>query len=331
MSRVVCEQPFLPLSDVTWIEVHDANDTGRALFHRHYSYAPYRDGRRPLKFVGPGENMVLLTVDAKALFVWRKFISAANQHGINCSIFRNEGPRRSSDLIREADQLAWERWPGERHYTYVNPRKVRSTNPGCCFLKAGWRKCGITQKRKYLILEILPERTRMKQKVKTANPTIDVDLTIVSTPPILLDFVRNGNAGTLATRDVNVLYTLADFFEKTLKALKDKCRPVIISRRDEGEVTGSQAQHRQFKYDLPTGNVQLIVQERLIQKPDPEKLEELLRTKNLWEQALTTTLDPIKVDGMRVAGLITDEEYASVSDSPRPTYALIARFDAKKS
>lgn len=148
-------QPFLPLTDAVWIDVKDGDFTGRHLFHRHYSYKPYRDGRRPLLFAGPGEKMVLLSPDARALFVWRKFISGDGQIGVNCAVFRNEGARLSSDLIREADRIAWERWPDERrHYTYVNPKRVRSSNPGCCFLKAGWRKCGVTKWKGLLILEI---------------------------------------------------------------------------------------------------------------------------------------------------------------------------------
>lgn len=145
-------QPFLPFSDAVWIEVKDGDLSGRHLYHRHYSRRRYADGRGPMLFVGPGEKMVLLTADARALFVWRKFVSMDKQEGVNCAVFRNEGAVLSSDLIRAADALAWERWPGERHYTYVNPGKVRSRNPGCCFLKAGWRKCGIT-KGQLLILE----------------------------------------------------------------------------------------------------------------------------------------------------------------------------------
>jgi hypothetical protein len=38
----------------------------------------------------------------------------------------------------------------------VNPRRVRSSNPGYCFQLAGWRRCGITKIRKLLILEALP-------------------------------------------------------------------------------------------------------------------------------------------------------------------------------
>jgi hypothetical protein len=66
------------------------------------------------------------------------------QEGVNCALFRNEGPHTSSDLIRQADAIADFAWPGERHYTYVNPSAVRSTNPGFCFLRAGWRRCGTT-------------------------------------------------------------------------------------------------------------------------------------------------------------------------------------------
>jgi hypothetical protein len=150
-------QPFL-FGD-TWVEVRDGNDTARAIFDRHYSRYVYADGRKPLLFVGPGQKMVLLTPDARAVFAWRKFISDDGQQGINCAIFRNERPASrtdSSELIRAADLLADRRWPGERHYTYVNPRAVLSSNPGFCFIAAGWRRCGITKRRKYLILERTP-------------------------------------------------------------------------------------------------------------------------------------------------------------------------------
>jgi hypothetical protein len=102
--------------------------------------------------------MVLLWPDARAVFVWRKFISADHQQGVNCAVFRNDGAGLSSDLIRQACASAWERWPGERLYTYVNPRKIRrKRDPGRCFRKAGWQPCGVTQKRHYLIFECYPE------------------------------------------------------------------------------------------------------------------------------------------------------------------------------
>jgi hypothetical protein len=149
-------QPFLA-SPAVWIEVKDGNASARALFHRHYSYRPYADGRDPALFVGPGEKMVLLTPCVRALLVWRKFKSLDRQEGVNCSVFRNEGAGQSSKLIREAMVLAWERWPDERLFTYVNPRKVKSRNPGYCFLAAGWRRCGVTKHRRLLILDVSPD------------------------------------------------------------------------------------------------------------------------------------------------------------------------------
>lgn len=126
------------------------------LFSRHYSKYHYKDGRKPNRFVGPGERIVLVTDDGTAMFVWRKFIDKSGQKGVNCSVFRNEGPMLSSSLISEAVQIAWARWPGERLYTYVNADKIRSVNPGYCFKKAGWTLCGVTKKRKLLIFELLP-------------------------------------------------------------------------------------------------------------------------------------------------------------------------------
>lgn len=97
--------------------------------------------------------MVLVTSNFDALFIWRKFINAAGEKGINCAVFRNEGKLLSSLLILEAEGLASQRWPGERFYTYVKPAGIKSTNPGYCFLMAGWQKCGISKKRKLVILE----------------------------------------------------------------------------------------------------------------------------------------------------------------------------------
>jgi hypothetical protein len=146
-------QPSLELTPDPWIPIKDGNASARFLFDRHYSRRHYADGRQPKLFVGPGEKMVLTTHCARGLFVWRKFISGDGQQGVNCAVFRNETDALSSDLIKEADRLADQRWPGERHYTYVNARKIKSTNPGYCFIQAGWRRCGITKHNKLIILE----------------------------------------------------------------------------------------------------------------------------------------------------------------------------------
>ena len=118
-------QPFL-IGD-GWIEVRDGNDTVRAIFDRHYSRYFYADGRKPKIFVGPGEKMVLLSADADAICVWRKFISLDDQDGVNCAVFRREGGDVASRQLAAARALAWQRWPGARLYTYVDPLGVTPT------------------------------------------------------------------------------------------------------------------------------------------------------------------------------------------------------------
>jgi len=122
------------------------------LFQHHYSSRKNRN-RRIRQFVGPGENIVLRTLEGDAVFVWRKFIDDSRQTGINCALFINKSRHKSSELIRQADAIADFVWPGERRYTYVNASAIRSTNPGFCFLKAGWRR--LKRRTKRLGLRIL--------------------------------------------------------------------------------------------------------------------------------------------------------------------------------
>lgn len=146
-------QPFLCVAaDGPWVEIKDGNPSAMAIFKRHYTA---RKGRKIEQFIGPGGKLALMTKDAKAIFAWRKFISDNNQAGVNCCVFRNEGTDagESSALIQAACEIAWGRWPGERLYTYVDPAKIRmKAEPGRCFLRAGFRYCGITPDGK-LILE----------------------------------------------------------------------------------------------------------------------------------------------------------------------------------
>jgi hypothetical protein len=142
-----------------WLSVKDGDPAAYQLFTRHYSFHQYKDNRRLVGrnrhlIAGPGDKMVLLTEDYKALFVWRKFIDDSGQVGVNCSVFRNEGPILSSELIKQADELAWNRWPGERLYTYVDGSQVHGD--GCCFKKAGWKKLKYKTKSGKIILEIFP-------------------------------------------------------------------------------------------------------------------------------------------------------------------------------
>ena len=147
-----------------WWITRDGDKTCLDMYERHYSCYKYADKRRRKLFCGPGEKLVLRTGSGDAFFVWKKFKDDClyepiitkrgivggeriPQSGINCAVFRNENGQKyqSSELIRQADAIADCIWPGQRHYTYVDPKSVGSRNPGFCFLVAGWRRCGITK------------------------------------------------------------------------------------------------------------------------------------------------------------------------------------------
>lgn len=147
-----------------WTEVKDGHPVGLQLARRHYSSKfsrSYRKSKKPSKlFVGPGQRLVLLTACGRALFAWR-FCRPGGRaiyggyEGIYCTIFRNEGYEGclSSDLIREAVELARQRWPEATScFTFVDPGSVASRNPGFCFKKAGWQPDGFTKQRGLLIL-----------------------------------------------------------------------------------------------------------------------------------------------------------------------------------
>lgn len=161
----VAATPTPTLVDGYWLPSYRSDPRAITLYRRHYS-AKRNDypGRQLRNFVGPGQPMVLLTADCRAAFcwVWNTLPRWDGQAGVCCTLFRNESPVLSSTLIREADALAWARWPGQRLFTYVDPNEVASANPGFCFLQAGWRRVRDTagrpvrSTRGLLILERLP-------------------------------------------------------------------------------------------------------------------------------------------------------------------------------
>jgi hypothetical protein len=93
----------------------------------------------------PGQTICLLT-DGAVFGWWRPHPAAGIQamnglDGWTCTIFRNEGPHRSSNLILEAETWLAECGP-DGMLTYVWDSRVRSSNPGFCFQAAGWKKIG---------------------------------------------------------------------------------------------------------------------------------------------------------------------------------------------
>jgi hypothetical protein len=157
------------LIDGHWLAVKRTDPRAFGLYRRHYSAKKNAACRRRgnTNVTGSGETMVLLSRSCDALFVWlhNTVKRLDGQAGVCCAVFRNDGRGKhrvlSSALIREADELAWQRWPGYRLFTYVDPAEVRSVQvmgkkPGQCFLEAGWRECGVSAEGKVLF-EILPD------------------------------------------------------------------------------------------------------------------------------------------------------------------------------
>lgn len=110
----------------------------RALADRHYS-------RRTLGAVTvgpPGRVLVLVTPCERAAWVthWPDF-ALDGLDAWRCSLFRNEGAGLSSALIRDAMAATGQLWcgrPTDGWVTWVDRTAVRSSNPGWCFLRAGW-------------------------------------------------------------------------------------------------------------------------------------------------------------------------------------------------
>lgn len=90
--------------------------------------------------------MVLRNNDGTVVFGWLHQLKRDDrQRGYNCSIFRNESTRKSSEIIREAEEIVWREWGPGRLFTYIDGdatlsiyrRGVRVI--GFCFQVAGWK------------------------------------------------------------------------------------------------------------------------------------------------------------------------------------------------
>ena len=105
---------LLPMYDGLVVTTHFDPEMA-ALADRHYSRRTV--GAR--QFLYSGRKIVIRDTSGEVLFGWLY--------------------RRSSDLILECEAIAVDRWGPNRMYTYVNPAKIASRNPGYCFKMAGWK------------------------------------------------------------------------------------------------------------------------------------------------------------------------------------------------
>lgn len=145
-----------------WRIVKKFDPNACALADRHYS-------RRTIgspQFMPPGQTLVLLTPERDAVFGWWRpaphcGIQAMNGlDGWTCTIFRNEGARRSSELILDAEERlitsGYDIGP-DGLITYIWDRRIKSSNPGYCFKCAGWKTSGRSADgRKTLLQKAVP-------------------------------------------------------------------------------------------------------------------------------------------------------------------------------
>jgi len=122
------------------------------LADRHYSRRTV--GAR--QFLYSGRKLVLRDALGEVLWAWifpDPAMRMDGQTGYNCAIFRNESLRRSSEIVLEAERHAIDKWGPGRGYTYVDPRRIKSTNPGYCYKIAGWRQMGFSKSGQVLLVK----------------------------------------------------------------------------------------------------------------------------------------------------------------------------------
>jgi len=145
-----------------WIWSNRADPECAALADRHYN----RQKVGSKQFVPPGRCIVLKSVCRKAVWVtsypYAQYVKHAWAGAWVNSLFRNEGAGLSSELILEAiaatRTLTHQTWgdpPPLGIITFVDPAKVRSSNPGYCYQRAGFRHVGYAKDGK-LAYQLLP-------------------------------------------------------------------------------------------------------------------------------------------------------------------------------
>lgn len=130
-----------------WYETDECDPRARALADRHYTR------RRPgtPRFCRPGWNLVLWCEGA--VFVWwrPKWEAGIERmdrlRAIECTLFRNETPHLSSEMIRDAVAcvLNWTHAEPAMLITAIGvpqtaARRSRQAGPGECFRRAGWEE-----------------------------------------------------------------------------------------------------------------------------------------------------------------------------------------------
>lgn len=144
MNADLFARAFAPSAE--WRETHKGHPRLIELADRHYT----RQQPGTNQACRPGVNLCLLLSDGSAVWVvWRPIPEVGRKDGLEaweCTLFRNEGKRLSSELIREATAITCRKWgwpPRDGLISAVGVeqtrrRRSRRSEPGQCFRLAGW-------------------------------------------------------------------------------------------------------------------------------------------------------------------------------------------------
>lgn len=149
-----------------WNRSWRADPRGRVLADRHYT----RQKHGAKQFVPPGSCVVLLTPCGRGLWITsapkREYVKHAWAGAWVCAMFRNEGAGLSSEMIRAAVRETIDHYgdvPWRGMVTFVDPaktasRRSRRSQPGECFLRAGFKHVGYTKTDHLPALVLHPSR-----------------------------------------------------------------------------------------------------------------------------------------------------------------------------
>jgi hypothetical protein len=142
--------PMLDFWDGQLVPTSHYDQECRILADRHYN----RQSPGAPQFAGNGPKLVLRDAAGLVVWVWLNERQPRwdGQTGYYCQTFRNESARQSSSIIIDAERHAIDKWGPGRMFTYVDPGKIRSSNPGYCYLMAGWHPHGYSKKRRRRLL-----------------------------------------------------------------------------------------------------------------------------------------------------------------------------------
>lgn len=142
-----------------WHLSNRADKRALPLADRHYN----RQKIGAPQFVPPGRCLVLLTANADALWITSWPFAQYVKHDwagawVN-SLFRNESPHLSSELILDAIAATRAHWPDVPELglvSFVDSRKIRrKRDPGRCYRRAGFSHVGFTRTDKLHVFQLL--------------------------------------------------------------------------------------------------------------------------------------------------------------------------------